>query len=231
MAQDFAQITQEARVLMTKRGARMSVVELDRVVSLIRSCEEAQRQCAELQKRLDQARNELAALTRGTGPPSEPAQALASLPPRGAPPNRTQHPATGKIAGEKARGELLATLQEHGVRLVRAGKRVFHTPSGRKLGIAYASEVPERPDKWWLGLPDEPFDIVVLLCRSLDGGLSEFVLPSHFVTQVWPQLSRNSSGQRIFHVYKSGPNYELADKVSSELRHITEYLRRYELIG
>jgi len=64
----------------------------------------------------------------------------------------------------------------------------------------------------------------------MQGELLEFVFPKEFVGRTWKDLSTNYGGERIFHVNRAGPNYELADKVEPQLRLITRFLQMYESI-
>jgi len=108
--------------------------------------------------------------------------------------------------GRLRRAEYIQKLRANGIRLYHTKGRIYETPSGRRVGIAYASEVV--PQKWWMGLLDEPYDVVVLLCESRSGEVIDFVLPPTFVRKVWPLFSRNGK-QREMHVQQSGVNYEL----------------------
>jgi hypothetical protein len=96
-----------------------------------------------------------------------------------------------------------------GNRLRRKGEVIYETQSGKSVGMPYASELPELPDRWWLGLPDEHFDYVVLLCETGSGELLDFVFPSAFVMEVWNSLSRDSKRHVKLNVFRSGVDYEL----------------------
>ena len=43
--------------------------------------------------------------------------------------------------------------------------------------MAFANERPEAENKWFLGLPDEPTDVAVLLCKYFAGQRHDIVLP------------------------------------------------------
>lgn len=117
-------------------------------------------------------------------------------------PNMLSKNARGKLR----RAEYIRKLEENGIRLSHTKGRIYETASGRLVGIAYASEVIAQ--KWWMGLLDETYDVLVLLCESRSGEVIDFVLPPSFVRKVWPLLSRNGK-QREMHVQRSGVNYEL----------------------
>ena len=128
-----------------------------------------------------------------------------------------------KARGKASRDEYLRRLRTKGIDLSRLKGRTFQTSSGKRVGIAYASEI--NANKWWMGLPDEQYDVVVLLCETSLGETLDFVLPPDFVNRVWRRLTL-SNEQREWHVVKGGPNYELDPK--RKLGQITAYLSRIE---
>ena len=75
--------------------------------------------------------------------------------------------------------------------------------------MPYATELADLPDRWWLGLPDEHFDFIVLLCQTDSGERLDFVFPSDFVSEVWGSLSRDSKRHVKLNVFRSGVDYEL----------------------
>ncbi len=99
--------------------------------------------------------------------------------------------------------------RKYGVDLRRLGEVTYETASGKRVGMPYASEAPQRTYPWWLGLPDEQPYYVVLLCETTDGELFGFVLDHRCVSQIWGSLSRDSNHHVKFHVRRSGPNWEL----------------------
>lgn len=128
-----------------------------------------------------------------------------------------------KERGKAARDEYLRKLFAKGIQLKRLKGRTFQTSSGKRVGIAYAREDRHHPDTWWMGLPDERYDVLVFLCETSSGQTLDFILPPDFVSHVWDRLtlSRKQSEQREWHVVRSGPNYELEPKKG--LGQITSY--------
>jgi hypothetical protein len=114
--------------------------------------------------------------------------------------------------GQRARNAYVGELSERGIRLWRrATRRVeFQIGSGKIVGMPYAEEKLSRPNRWFLGLPDRHFDLVILLCESSDGKLLDFVLPSEFVSEIWDTLPlQYSNTQRKFEVRMRETEYEL----------------------
>jgi hypothetical protein len=139
-------------------------------------------------------------------------------------PSSTANSISRKERGKACRNEYLRRLLSKGINLSRLkGGRIFQSSSGKRVGIAYASE---DGNKWWMGLPDEHYDVVILLCETSSGETLDFVLPPIFVHRVWRGFSLSQNGQREWHVVRSGPNYELDPK--KQLGQINPYLSRLE---
>jgi hypothetical protein len=145
--------------------------------------------------------------------------------PRPQGPSSTADLPSRKARGKASRDEYLRRLLAKGINLSRLTGRTFQTSSGKRVGIAYASEVVAN--KWWMGLPDEQYDVVILLCETSSGETLDFVLPPNFVKCVWGRFYlERDHGQREWHVERSGPNYELDPK--KRLGQITAYLSRLD---
>ena len=113
-------------------------------------------------------------------------------------------------------------LASEGIHLVRVATKKYRTPAGLLVGIAYASELDVRPESWFLGLSDESYDFVILLCESSGGAIAAYVLPPEFVRRIWKALSR-SNGQVKFHITRTSTTHELRLPGSRILK-IDEYL-------
>jgi hypothetical protein len=113
-----------------------------------------------------------------------------------------------KTMGSLIRTEWIEQLgNTHGIELVGHGKR-YRTKSDVSIGIAFANELPNMPNRWFLGLPDERVDIVSLLCQSKDRQVYDIVLPVTELGPKWDDLSR-SKGQLKFNIRKDGSNFFL----------------------
>jgi len=114
-----------------------------------------------------------------------------------------------KQVGKTMRHEWLRNARSLGISLLRLrGDRVFVSPDGEKIGIACATERPQGPDKWWLGLPDYKYKAIVLLCKDRLGKTHDFVVPWNFLEPLWKLFSR--SGEQVeFHVERQGTGYHI----------------------
>ena len=145
----------------------------------------------------------------------------SSLPSQGLP--STADLPSRKVRGKIARETYLRGLDSNGIKLTRVRGRVFETSSGKHVGIGYASE--RQANKWWMGLPDERYDVVIFLCETSSGETLDFVLPPVFVKQVWNHLT-SSNGQKEWHVERKGLNYEL--EPTKRLGQINAYRSRLD---
>ena len=116
-----------------------------------------------------------------------------------------------KKSNAKARGsawrlEYVKLRTQSGERLHRIKETLYQTPAGSIRGIAYASESAKRPDKWFLGLPHDQFQEVVLICESLDGSAVQIYLPKNFIDKYGKHFSF-AHGQTLFNVIRNAGKY------------------------
>jgi len=121
---------------------------------------------------------------------------------------------SNKAWGNKTRRDWVQKVnaENKDIRLRQVKGVTYTTESGKTVGIACARERTQQPFKWFLGLPNEHLDFVVLLCQPESGPLLDFALPPSFLKRIWSHLSLNND-QRKFHVSQSGSNYELEPKL------------------
>lgn len=131
-------------------------------------------------------------------------------------------PISRKERGSRERGEWVRRMYGQGITMTGHRKR-YQLPGGQNVGIAFANQVNGR---WFLGLPDEPTDIAVLLCRSEDGQLYDFVLPTPTVREVWTGLSRNADNVKLS-IAPSGDRFILKPP-RKEAIDISAFVGRYE---
>ena len=85
---------------------------------------------------------------------------------------------------EKARKEYVNTLREKDIILRPTASRViFETVTGKIVGMPYATRRLSNKG-WFMGLPNEYFDFIILLCQA-DAAPLDFVLPRSFFLPIW----------------------------------------------
>ena len=113
-----------------------------------------------------------------------------------------------KKMGQDARNRFVELGPKVGFRLIPLGGKTYRTASGKKVGITFANELEGKPDRWWLGIKDDHYDVVVLLCNQESGKMLHFALPYEYIEKIWPSLSR-SAGEVKFNVIREGETYSL----------------------
>jgi hypothetical protein len=194
----FRRVAEAAR-----KGLTDQVVML---ASLAKNCESALKATSRLEADVEGIKQELRNMDHPT-----PSVASATISRSSAVVRHNQSRKTGgRQRGREKRDNWVGEAKRrYSVDLRQLGEVTYETASGKRVGIPYASEAPQRTYPWWLGLPDEQPYYVVLLCETTDGELFDFVLDHRCVSQIWRSLSRDSNHHVKFHVRRSGPNWEL----------------------
>lgn len=104
--------------------------------------------------------------------------------------------------GEQIRSEFLKKREAEGIHLqLIKGKTIFRTRSGKRVGLAVATE--RQPNRWFLGLPADGFDHAILLCQRENGVVMDIPLPEKFFEKYGRNMSI-SKGQLKFNVVNRG---------------------------
>lgn len=111
----------------------------------------------------------------------------------------------GRGIGKEIRMDFLRKVYEQGIRLQQTRGSIYETTSGRKVGVAVATE--RKPDRWFLGLP-VGLDQAVLLCKHENGDVTVVCLPKDFLAEYSDKMSK-SGGQIKFNVTRRGSGYSL----------------------
>jgi hypothetical protein len=114
-----------------------------------------------------------------------------------------------RLLGEKRRRDFLHELKMIGVELIRNTESTYRTHKGELVGIATASELSSKPNRWWLGLPPGEYHSVVLLCARENGEVLSFVLPQKFIQEYQPKLSTDHRGNLKFNIAKRNAGFHL----------------------
>lgn len=116
--------------------------------------------------------------------------------------SRSRQIASSRQLGEKIRDEFLRKREAEGVQLqLIKGKTIFRARSGKRVGIAVATE--RQPNRWFLGLPVGGFDHAILLCHRENGEVVDIPLPEKFFEKYGREMSE-SKGQLKFNVVDRG---------------------------
>ena len=112
--------------------------------------------------------------------------------------SRSKQMVSSRELGEKIRKEFIGKREAEGINLqLIKGKTIFRTRSGKRVGLAVATE--RQPNRWFLGLPADGFDHAVLLCQRESGEVIDIPLPDKFFEKYGNEMSQ-SKGQLKFNV-------------------------------
>lgn len=113
-----------------------------------------------------------------------------------------------KEKGEHRREQFLSELSEKGIHISQVKGTLFKNKSGKFIGIASASEV--KDNRWFLGLPQNKYWSIVLICEGKNGKLSSFILPEDFLSDYLRKMSLDKEGEQIkFNIFLKGNKYQL----------------------
>lgn len=116
--------------------------------------------------------------------------------------SRSAQMVSSRVLGEQIRSEFLRKREVEGIHLqLIKGKTIFRTRSGKRVGLAVATE--RQPNRWFLGLPAGGFDHAVLLCQRENGEVIDIPLPEKFFEKYGRDMSE-SKGQLKFNVVNRG---------------------------
>jgi len=204
------QLTSLKKKAMKKIGAAAEAHDISqiRVLSeLANRIEEDLRLLAGMEERVNSYEEQLAQSTPAPSTPSNLKDILSDITKniKSITPKRYQR----RQIGQDARSRFVALGSRAGFRLMPLGGKAYQTSSGKKVGITFANELEGRPDRWWLGINDDHYDVVVLLCNQQSGSMLDFILPFEDIRRLWPSLSR-SAGEVKFNVIREGETYSLS---------------------
>jgi len=206
----IAQLKEEKLALISDaaKGGQTQVV-----ISESRNIEEIER----LQKRLREIEVSLENINKKTCP--EPSAIL----------DLEGGEVSGKKRGRNKRDDFVERIKELGIQCRLVKGQIYKVNNRALMGIAYSSE-RKSGNRWFLGLPSENYEAIVLLCENKSRELEHFILPKDFINAHQDTFSRDENNQIKFNVCLKNGEYQLkiprGDHVSiNEYRDSFENLR------
>lgn len=186
--------------------------DLDSIIRWTRvaqSCQDAQSKLKELGALLEalSAELNLGQLPQNERIPSPTNLGRDKTKPTGISANPKQDRISPKAKGKQMRNDFLGRLKSKGIPL-HQHKGVIYQKAGSQQLVGIASATERQPDKWFLGLPERQYSVVVLLCEDQTGQIYDFILPEKDLANIWSLLSR-SNDQVKLHIERSGENFTL----------------------
>ncbi len=133
---------------------------------------------------------------------------------------------SAKAKGKIRRENFLKLLEEKGVSLSQIKGIIYKSAKSNKIGIASASERPEG-NRWFLGLPPDDYDAIVLLCEDSQKRVYHIILPPSFVIKYRYEFSRDSNNQIKLNVLKENDKFLIMIPGHGNID-VSNYLNNYE---
>jgi hypothetical protein len=138
----------------------------------------------------------------------------------------------GMDAARIARAAFVQTCNSRGMRLLSKKRTIVSTPQGALIALPFARELPDIPDKWFLGVNEGsipsicPYKCVAFLCQDADERLFQFIVPQKQLQQYWNQFSHNG-GDVKFNIRRDGVNFTLLVPGNNPIR-LNTYQEAYD---
>lgn len=155
------------------------------------------------------------------GPPKVPQN--QSVPPN--PELQKTNKQKGREKGRRYRRILLKQLESEGIFLTRIRENIYNNSKGETIGIPYSSE--QRPNEWFLGLPENNYHYLIFLCEK-DSHLLSFIIPKRFYEHInFSKCKRD--GDMKFNITEMNNDYYLDSPGKGKVP-ITEFLYNYQIL-
>jgi len=118
-------------------------------------------------------------------------------------------------------------LQELGITLRMSRDSLLLTDDGQQVGIAYSTE--HLPNRWWLGIKDDDYKAVVLICQNGSGRNINLILSKDFWSNHVESLTKNSKGRTMIHIIYHKGSYNLVEG-NGEYVPLDSFVEAYDLI-
>lgn len=117
--------------------------------------------------------------------------------------------AIGLERSHVVREEFFTLLRSEG-KTISHIRRTLYDIDKKLVGIAYASERPNTPNRWFLGLPADQYGAFILLCENEYKQLKRFIFPKAFYEKYCNYFSKDSSGGQLkFNIALRGDLYTM----------------------
>src|SRR4030042_3807435 len=108
-----------------------------------------------------------------------------------------------RMRGRLRKEAFINDLKEQGIRLNFSKDSILLTERGERVGGAYSSE--HQPGRWWLGIKNDNYKAIVLICERDSGGIVRLVLTGDFWVTHVKSIKENKNGRSMIHIlYQRG---------------------------
>jgi len=135
---------------------------------------------------------------------------------------------TGRNESEKKRFVWIRNLRiVHNVSLLGHG-RIYQSSKNKQVGVVIGKEVVQKPNKWLLTLPDQNYDVVVLLCETLCDEIIDFILPVEDIDFIRKEQKKNYKLVK-FNIIRENGIFFLVNR-RSRIFHLNDYIAKYDYL-
>lgn len=108
-----------------------------------------------------------------------------------------------RMRGRLRKEAFISDVKGQGITLNFSKDSILLTEEGERIGVAYSSE--HLPGRWWLGIKNDNYKAIVLICERDTGGIVRLVLPGEFWASHVENLKENKNGRSMIHIlYQRG---------------------------
>ncbi|GAK55966.1 hypothetical protein U27_02927 [Candidatus Vecturithrix granuli] len=140
----------------------------------------------------------------------------------------SHEPISSQAKGKLRRKAFVQKLQILDIHLTHLEKRFYKTKTEKLVGMTFASELKEKPGKWFLGLPERDYKFIVLLCEKYDHEMLNFVFPEEFLQNYMHQFSRSGSNLKFIITLKNNRYYLFIPTIPDI--DVNRFLNNFELL-
>jgi len=131
-----------------------------------------------------------------------------------------------RMKGRRIKEAFINDLKRNGIALKLIKDSIIETERREHVGVAYSSE--HTPGRWWLGIKNDRYKAIVLICERDNGELVRFILDRDFWDKNVKKLKENRQGRSMIHIiYQRGVYYF---DVSGERISINNFINAYKNI-
>ena len=133
-----------------------------------------------------------------------------------------------RMKGRLRKEAFISDLQGHGITLNFSKESILLTEGGERVRVAYSSEQP--PGRWWLGIKNDSYKAIVLICEKDTGGIVRLVLPGEFWDSHVENLTENKNGRFMIHIIYQGGVYQWVEGSGNKIK-LDSFVDAYHFLG
>jgi hypothetical protein len=134
---------------------------------------------------------------------------------------------SARMRGRLMKEAFINDLKAQGIPLNLSKDSILLTEKGERVGVAYSSE--HSPGRWWLGIKNDNYRAIVLICEKDTRGIVRLVIPGKFWDSHVENLKENKNGRSMIHILYQRGVYYWVDR-SGEKITLNNFVDAYQFI-